>query len=123
MAARGLVDHPKQEEPPRTVATDQRLEGRQEAARRRRPRPREPGFPHLVRILPLIPGEHREGEQELVAGPPLQGGGEWRGADRLSQLRIRHLFGPHDTLRSVKAERAVEPESKPRPSWGALRSL
>src|SRR5438445_11486459 len=34
-------------------------------------------------------------------------------------MRIRHLFGAHDTLRSVKTEREMEGEARKR--WGALQ--
>jgi MFS family permease len=36
-------------------------------------------------------------------------------------MRIRHLFDVHDTLRSVKAELGIEPESPAPGPWGALR--
>src|SRR5207302_1191078 len=55
MSATGLMDHPEQEEPPRTVCANQRPERGKEPAGRRCPRPREPGFAHFVRVLPLIP--------------------------------------------------------------------
>ena len=91
MSATGLMDHPEQEEPPRTVCANQRPERGKEPAGRRCPRPREPGFAHFVRVLPLIPRKHREGKQRLVAGSPLQDSGEWRRrTDRLSQMLIRH---------------------------------
>src|SRR5207253_10687102 len=52
----------------------------------------------------------------------LQGGHKRRGsAGRLPQVRIRHLFVTHDTLRSVKTERAAMAEGEPGSRWGALR--
>src|SRR6266516_505677 len=59
-------------------------------------------------------------KQRLIAGSPFQGRAKGRGrAGRLPQMRIRHVFGSHDTLRSVKTER--EPEHK-RLTWsGTLR--
>jgi MFS family permease len=36
-------------------------------------------------------------------------------------MRIRHLFEVHDTVRSVKAERGMQPGSRALGPWGALR--
>src|SRR6202022_4906621 len=57
-----------------------------------------------------------------MAGPPREGGGERRRCARgLPQAGICHLFGNHDTLRSVKAERAAEPKGALPRRWGALQ--
>src|SRR5438132_6633360 len=120
MGTARLVDHPEHEEPARTVRTEQRPECLDELGGRRRPRLAKPGLPHLVRVLPVIAGKHGQGEQRLVAGSPFRGRAEGRGpAGRLPQMRIRHLFGAHDTLRSVKTEREMPGEARKR--WGALQ--
>src|SRR5438445_8332834 len=120
MGTARLVDHPEHEEPARTVRTEQRPECLDELGGRRHPRLAKPGLPHLVGVLPFVAGNHRQGEQRLVAGSPFQRRAEGRGpAGRLPQMRIRHLFGFHDTLRSVKPER--EMESAARKRWGALQ--
>src|ERR1700736_594870 len=120
-SASGLVGQSKQKEPPRTVAARQPPKGRYQLAGRRRPRPREPCLADLIRLLRFIAGEHREAQERLVARPRFEGGREGRGrADRLPQAGIGHLFGCHDTLRSVEAERQAGPEGEPR-RWGALR--
>src|SRR6202011_3333928 len=120
-SASGLVGQSKQKEPPRTVAARQPPKGRYQLAGRRRPRACEPCLADLIRLLRLIAGEHREAQERLVACPRFEGGCEGRGrADRLSQAGIGHLFGCHDTLRSVKTERRSEPEGEPR-RLGALR--
>src|SRR5438552_2007688 len=123
MSAARLVDHSEEEEPSGTVGADQGPERAHELRGGRRPRLREPGLAHFVGILRLVPGEHREGEQGLIAGSPLQGGHKRRGsAGRLPQVRIRHLFVTHDTLRSVKTERAAVAEGEPGSRWGALKN-
>src|SRR5438132_9145449 len=120
MGTARLVDHPEHEEPARTVRTEQRPECLDELGGRRRPRLAKPGLPHLVGVLPFIAGNHRQGEQRLVAGSPFQRRAEGRRpAGRLPQMRIRHLFGVHDTLRSVKTEREMEGAARKR--WGALQ--
>src|SRR5205823_10688974 len=120
MGTARLVDHPEHEEPARTVRSEQRPECLDELGGRRRPRLAKPGLPHRVGVLPFIAGNHRQGEQRLVAGSPFQRRAEGRGpAGRLPQMRIRHLFGVHDTLRSVKTEREIEGAARKR--WGALQ--
>src|ERR1700730_15702192 len=128
MRASRFVDHSEQEEPSWTVGARQPPKRSDQLARGRRPRPCEPCLADFVRLLWLIAGEHREAQQRLVGRPPLEGRGERRrGADGLPQAGIGHLFGSHDTLRSVKDERGegasnlLNPSSSGEGRVGALR--